>query len=223
MRTILVLAFLLGGFVFTANGQHEYAPLQEQKIKYKDWTYTNVRTNEDLNLREYAKDKKLVMVFYFAAWCHSSKYQSPITQKLYDKYKDQGLGIIGVSLYSRIGAVQKELENKTLTFPVVSESTSKFDRKESMHYKYRISTGDNRKWGTPWNIFLVPSKIKENGDVLVKKAFVANGELIEAEAEKYIREQLGLPPEEIKKDENQASKNEVIETCEETVDFKEPL
>lgn len=225
MKTILVLAVLLTGFVFTTNGQHEYAPLGEQKIKYKDWTYTNVRTNEEINLREYAKDKKLVMVFYFAPWCHSSKYQSPITQKLYEKYKDKGLGIIGVSLYGSIESVLTELDSKKITFPVVSESTTKFDREESKHYKYRTSTGDDRKWGTPWNIFLKTSELKEKGDVLVKNAFVVNGELIEEEAEKYIREQLGLPAKEIKTDKAQAKKDEAIETCEEdkTADFKKPF
>lgn len=224
MKKILFLAILLVSFIFTAYGQHEYAPLQEQKIKYKDWTYKNVRTNEDLNLREYAEDKKLVLVFYFASWCHSSQYQSPFTQSLYEKYKDKGLGIIGIGLYSSVEDVQKELDSKNITFPVVSETTSKLDREKSLHYEYRTDTGDNRKWGTPWNIFLTPSQIREKGDVLVKKAFVVNGELIEEEAEKYVRERLGLPPEELKTNKAQAKKAETIETCEEdkTTDFVKP-
>lgn len=218
MKKILVSFILLFAFVFSVFAQHEYADLTEKKIKYKDWTYKNVFTNEDINLREFAKDKKLVMVFYFAPWCHSSNYQMPITQNLYEKYKDQGLGVIGVSLYDSIEAITKKLESKKITFPVVNESTTKF-RKESLHYKYRTQTGDDRKWGTPYNVFLVPSELQTKGDTLTKKTFVVNGEIREEEAEKYIREKLGLPAEEAKSQKTNAKK-ETVEECEEDAKLK---
>jgi peroxiredoxin len=217
MKRVLILAAVLLGFVLTAAAQHEYAPLREQKIRYRDWTYKNVRTDEEVNLRDYAKDKKIVLVFYLAAWCHSSQYQSPVTERLYEKYKDLGLGIIGVSLYSSIEDIQKELDAKKITFPVVAESTSKLDREESLHYRYRKETGDERKWGTPWNIFLTSSDVKKKGDVLVKNAFVANGELIEQEAERFIRDKLGLPVE--AQIPIAAAKNE-IEPCEEVINME---
>jgi peroxiredoxin len=185
--------------VFSAFAQydHEYADLTEKEVKYQDWTYPDVFTDEEVNLREFTKDKKLVMVFYFAPWCHSSNFQMPVTQKLYEKYKDQGLGIIGVSLYAEIYKTREKLKSKEITFPVVVESTSKF-REKTLHYKYRTKTGDNRKWGTPYNVFLIPAKLKEKGDTLTKKTMVVNGEIREEEAEKYIREQLGLPAEKSK-------------------------
>ena len=203
MKKILVSFILLFAFVLSAFAQHEYADLTEKKIKYKDWTYKNIVTDKDVNLRQFAKDKKLVMVFYFAPWCHSSNYQLPITQKLHEKYKDQGLGIIGVSLYAEVYKTTEKLKSKEITFPVVLETTSKF-RKESLHYKYRKSTGDNRKWGTPYNVFLVPNELMKKGDLLTKKTIVVNGEIREAEAEKYIREQLGLPVEKMKTEKAEA-------------------
>ena len=60
------------------------------------------------------------------------------------------------------------------------------DRDKTPHYAYRQLTGDTRKWGSPWNIFLDPAKCNSTGDVLTEKAFVVNGELIEAEADKFI-------------------------------------
>ena len=192
MKSFLTLTILLLGLVFSAYGQHEYAPFTEKKIKYQDWTYKNIVTNKDINLREFTKDKKLVMVFYFAPWCHSSNYQAPVTQKLYQKYKDKGFAVIGVSLYGSLEKVQETVDKRGIEFPVVSESFSKFDRKESLHYKYRKKTGDNRKWGTPYNVFLVPNELNETGDLLTKKTFVVNGEIVEKEAEKFIRERLGL-------------------------------
>lgn len=215
MKKILVSFILLVGFAFTAFGQyhHEYADLTEKKINYKDWTYKNVYTDKEVNLREFTKDKKLVMVFYFAPWCHASNFQFPITQKLYDKYKDKGLGIIGVSLYASKERVQKKLKSEKIKFPVVVETETNF-RKETLHYKYRKKTGDKRKWGTPYNVFLVPSELKTKGDTLAKKTVVVNGEIREAEAEKYIREKLGLPAEE-KKTEKAQAKKVAVEECKE--------
>ena len=135
------------------------------------------------------------MVFYFAPWCHSSNYQAPITQKLYEKYKDKGFSVIGVSLYGSLKYVQRTMKRKNIGFPVVSESTSDGDRKKSLHYKYRNSTGDHRKWGTPWNIFLTPSELEKTGDTLANKAMVVNGEIREKETEAFIRKSLGLLPE----------------------------
>ncbi|NNE99923.1 MAG: redoxin domain-containing protein [Pyrinomonadaceae bacterium] len=192
MKILFAIAFLTIGLVISTFGQHEYAPLKEKKIKYQDWTYKNVLTNEDINLRNFTKDKKLVMVFYFAPWCHSSNYQAPVTQKLYQKYKDQGFGVIGVSLYGTLEKVRETVNKRGIEFPVVTETFSKSDRKKSLHYNYRKKTGDNRKWGTPYNVFLIPDKLNKSGDLLTKKTFVVNGEIVEKEAEAFIRQRLGL-------------------------------
>lgn len=197
MKKILFVSMLLFVFVFTAFAQHnhEYAPMQEKEFKYKDWTYKNIATNEDLNLRDYAKDKKLVMVFYYAAWCGNSKFQMPFTEKMYEKYKDQGLGVVGVSLYASLDKVENALKFNKMSFPIVAESVSTADRKDTDHYKYRTKSDDKRNWGTPFNIFLIPSELNKDGDVLTKKVYVVSGELMEAETEKFIREKLGLPAE----------------------------
>ena len=187
----MICVLVLSIFV-QAQYDHEYAPLTEKEISYKDWTYKNVLTNQEINLREFTKDKKLVMVFYFAPWCHSSNFQAPITQKLYEKYKDKGFSVIGVSLYGSIARVEDTMKRRGMEFPVVSESTSSKERKDTLHYKYRYSTGDYRKWGTPWNIFLIPGELEKKGDTLVKKATVVNGEIREKEAEAFIRKKLGL-------------------------------
>jgi hypothetical protein len=75
---------------------------------------------------------------------------------------------------------------------VVSESESRADRDKTSHYNYRQATGDLRRWGSPYNIFLEPAKLNKTGDVLTEKAWVVNGELIEADVEKFVREHLGL-------------------------------
>jgi len=178
------------GFAF---GQNEQAPMLEKEISYKDWTYKNVRTGTDVNLRGFTNGKKLTMVVYFAPWCGNWKFDAPMLQRLYDKYHDKGLAIIAVGEYDPVPAMKASLDALKVTFPAVYESESRADKQKTLHYQYRRSTGDFRSWGSPWYIFLTPSVIEKNGDVLTKKTFIINGELIEAEGEAFIRKQLGLP------------------------------
>ena len=213
MKNLFILAILLLNFTF-ANAQHEYAPLQEKEIKYKDWTYKSVRNGGgEVNLRKFAKNKKLVMVVYFSPWCPNWKLEAPFAQKLYDKYKANGLDVIGVGEYDTVEAMKASLDTFKITFPVVYESDSKGAKQKTLHYEYRKATGDTRGWGSPWNIFLIPSELKTKGDTLTEKTFVVNGELIETETESFIREKLGLPKEEKKMATSQIKS---IEACDDT-------
>lgn len=219
MKFLLALAIIIFSFTF-AFADHEYAPIQEQELKYKDWTYKSVRDGSEVNLRQFTQGKKLVLVVYFAAWCGNWKYEAPFVQKLYDKYKGSGLDVIGVAEYETLEATNAHLTEKAFTFPVVYESLSRDDREKTDHFDYRKKTGDTRKWGSPWNIFLEPANLKKDGDTLTKKAFVVNGELIEDEAEKFIRQKLGLPAEEKKAIADAKAKE--IEACEPAPVFKKP-
>ncbi len=197
MKNLLTLVLLVLTLSFAVSAQeephpHEYAKLRKVKLNLENWTYKNVLTEEEVNLREFSKDKKLVMVFYYAPWCTNSKYQLPVMKNLLAKYQDKGFDIIGVSLYSSAKRVKRGIEEDKINFPVVAESLSSKERKETLHYKYRRKTGDKRKWGTPWNVFLPTNKLKKAGNLLIKKAFVVNGELREREVETFIRKKLGL-------------------------------
>jgi peroxiredoxin len=219
MKIVFAVAILLFSFTF-ALAQHEYSPLKEFELKYKDWTYKTVTDGKDVNLREFAKDKTLVMVVYFASWCPNWKNQAPFTQKLYDKYKDKGFDVIGVSEYAPLADTKQNLTDKKITFTVVSESDSKASKQTTPHYEYRQKTGDTRSWGSPWNIFIEKENYKKKGDEIVKKAFVVNGELIENEVEKFIRQKLGLPAEETKV---AAKDDKKVEVCsDDKITLKKP-
>lgn len=196
MRQLFFLALLFLALVpaaARAQAPHEYAPVEEKTVNYKDWTYKRLNDGKEINLRTYAKGKKLVMVVYFAPWCGNWKNEMPVAAKLYDKYKDQGFDVVGVSEYGTLDEVKACVGEKGAPYTVVTESENRDAREKTTHYGYRQTTGDTRRWGSPWNIFLVPSKLTKKGDVLAEKAFVVNGELMEADAEKFIRAQLGLP------------------------------
>ena len=181
----ILAALLLPAAVFAQAG-HEYSPLVEKTVNYKNWSLQNVKTDKPDDLRALIAGKKLVMVVYFAPWCGNWRNEAPIAAKLYDKYKEQGFLVIGVSEYATRDDVKKFFGDAGPSFPVVTESESRDDKQKTAHYGYRQLTGDSRNWGSPWNIFLDPAKVNKAGDVLTEKAFVVNGELIEDEVDKFI-------------------------------------
>ncbi|HEV8587772.1 MAG TPA: TlpA disulfide reductase family protein [Pyrinomonadaceae bacterium] len=189
---ILTLAafVLMFSATVTAQDGHEYAPIQEKTVNYKTWTLTNVVTNQPATLRSLMAGKKLVMVLYFAPWCPNWRNEAPVAARLYDKYKSQGFEIVGVSEYGPSADTRAFFAPNGAPYPVVFESESREDRDKTPHFGYRQLTGDTRKWGSPWNIFLDPAKCNSTGDLLTEKAFVVNGELIEDEADKFIHDRL---------------------------------
>lgn len=188
----LVFSLLAVPTILQAQGGHEYAPLEEKTVNYKNWTLPNLKDDKPVELRSLAQGKKLVMVVYFAPWCGNWRHEAPVATRLYEKYKAQGFEVIGVSEYASRADVKAFFGEAGPPFPIVTESEAREDRDKTAHYGYRQLTGDTRRWGSPWNIFLDPAKLTKEGDVLTEKAMVVNGELIEADVDKYIGEHVGV-------------------------------
>lgn len=189
MKKFLILATIIVALVplnALAQGGHEYSPLVEKTVNYKNWSLVNLQTEKPEDLRAMVAGKRLVMIVYFAPWCANWRHEAPIAAKLYEKYKDQGFQVIGVSEYATRADVKAFFGQAGPPYPIVSESETRDDREKTPHYGYRQLTGDTRKWGSPWNIFLEPSKLNASGDILTEKAWVVNGELIEDEVDKFI-------------------------------------
>lgn len=184
----LMLLALAEGAAFTQS--HEYAPLEEKTVNYRDWTFKSLGDDKPVNLREWAKGKKLLMVVYFAPWCGNWHNNAPVVARLYEKYKTQGLAVVGVSEYGSKDAVKQFFGPDGPAYPVVTESDDRAAREQTSHFGYRKLTGDGRNWGSPWHIFLEPAAWPAAGDTVTEKATVVNGELIEADADKFIAERL---------------------------------
>jgi thiol-disulfide isomerase/thioredoxin len=200
---MFLLLIALAPSLVRAQGGHEYSPLVEKTVNYKNWTYKNLKDDKPVDLRTLVQGKKLVMVVYFAPWCGNWKHEAPVAARLYEKYKGQGFEVIGVSEYGSREDVRTYFGPTGPPYPVVSESETREDRDKTPHYGYRQLTGDTRRWGSPWNIFLEPATLAKTGDVLTEKAWVVNGELIEEEVDKWIADRL------------KASTAAVIEPCKE--------
>ncbi len=176
-----------------AASDHEYAPLQAATLNYKDWTYPALDGGA-INLRAWAKDKKLALVVYFAPWCGNWRYEAETLARLHAKYRAAGLGVIAVNEYGASAEAKAFFGADGPPYPVVIESEDRSRVGETPHAMYRRMTGDFRSYGSPYNVFIEAAAMTEAGEVLAERVTVANGELIEAEAEAFIREKLGLPP-----------------------------
>src|SRR5262245_29903998 len=101
MRKLLsaVVILISASLALLAQAGHEYSPLVEKTVNYKDWTLNDLATNKPVSLRSLMQGKKLVMVLYFPPWCPNWRNEAPVAANLYQKYKSQGFEIIGVSEY----------------------------------------------------------------------------------------------------------------------------
>ncbi|MBL8149036.1 MAG: TlpA family protein disulfide reductase [Blastocatellia bacterium] len=198
MLRLLLLISLFLSFTLTTFAQdgHEYSPLEEKTINYKDWTYKNLYDGKDaVNLRDWSKGKRLVLVVYYAPWCGNWKFEAPVVARLYEKYKDHGFDVIAVNEYGSPAQALEYIKTVNTNFTYVVESEETSAREKTTHYAYRKACGDNRNFGSPFNIFLDPEKLNKEGELLTEKAWVVNGELVETEVEKFIREKLGIEVE----------------------------
>jgi thiol-disulfide isomerase/thioredoxin len=189
---LIIFALASAPIATYAQDGHEYSPLVEKTISYKNWTLNDLKDNKPVDLRSLVQGKKLAMVVYFAPWCPNWRNEAPVAARLYEKYKDQGFTVIGVSEYGSRDDVRNYFAPSGPPYTVVSESESRDERDKTPHFGYRQLTGDTRKWGSPWNIFLQPASLSNSGDVLTEKAWVVNGELIEADVDKFIGERLAM-------------------------------
>ncbi|MEN0048977.1 MAG: TlpA disulfide reductase family protein, partial [Bacteroidota bacterium] len=74
---------------------------------------------EDLKLSDLRG--KIVLVDFWASWCGPCRRENPNVVKMYEKYKDQGFEILGVSLDKQETRWLQAIEQDKLTWPQVSD------------------------------------------------------------------------------------------------------
>src|ERR671928_972669 len=117
---VVLLALALTPFAAMAQAGHEYSPLVEKTVNYKNWSLTGLKSDKAEDLRTLMTGKKLVMIVYFAPWCGNWRNEAPIAAKLYEKYKAQGFQVIGVSEYANSADTMTFFGEKDPPYPVVS-------------------------------------------------------------------------------------------------------
>jgi hypothetical protein len=169
----------------------EPAPIVGRKLDFFDFTLKST-DGQSFNLRKYAADKRVTIVAFVAGWCRNSNENGHVVKRLYEKYRERGLGVVVVTEYSDADEVRIHINRIGIDYPVVTETRGRNERKDSLHYKYRRAVGDNRKWGTPFYV-IIPARAIEpalSKAPLARDVFTVSGEIIEAEAERFIEQQV---------------------------------
>lgn len=72
---------------------------------------------ETLNLQQSLSGKKVVLIDFWASWCAPCRKKIPELKALYEKYKDQGLEIVGISIDKKADDWKKALGEEQLPYP----------------------------------------------------------------------------------------------------------
>jgi peroxiredoxin len=66
---------------------------------------------------------KVVLVDFWASWCAPCKQEMPVLERLYQKYRDRGLTIVGVSVDQESANVGDFLKQLKVSFPIVHDKS----------------------------------------------------------------------------------------------------
>lgn len=74
-----------------------------------------------LNIMDEVSKNKVTILDFWASWCGPCRQEMPLMVELYKEYKEQGLGIVGISLDDNKEAWVKAIEELNLTWPQISD------------------------------------------------------------------------------------------------------
>ncbi len=121
LSVILLTLLLLSGCDNSTPDQSLKAVSSESKVA-TDFTLMNMQ-GEPVSLSQYRG--KVVILNFWATWCPPCREEMPSMERLYQKYKDQGLVILAVSTDENGKKVVGQFLQKTpYSFPILLDSDS---------------------------------------------------------------------------------------------------
>ena len=81
----------------------------------------NTPEGEPLNVMDEVKKNKMTILDFWASWCGPCRQEMPFMKELYAKYKDKGLGIVGISLDEDGDAWMAAIKELGIAWPQMSD------------------------------------------------------------------------------------------------------
>ena len=75
---------------------------------------------KEVSLSDYAGKGKVVLVDFWASWCGPCREATPDVVAIYQKYKNKGFEIVGISLDARKESWEKAIKDLNITWPQLS-------------------------------------------------------------------------------------------------------
>jgi thiol-disulfide isomerase/thioredoxin len=120
---LLSRSLLLGALLSvpgSAGSQDAFAKLGFERFTppRPPWEFT-LSTPEGETVRLSAFKGKVVFLNFWATWCPACRYEMPAMERLYQEFKDQGLGMLAVDLQESPDTVAAFMRQFQLTFPAL--------------------------------------------------------------------------------------------------------
>lgn len=77
---------------------------------------------------------KFVIIDFFATWCEPCLSEIPRLAKHYEKYREKGLDVIGISLDGDADALQEFLDREQLPWPIIHDNAEEVEQRIQMKF-----------------------------------------------------------------------------------------
>ena len=96
--------------------KEELYPAGKVGSKVPDFSVTD-NEGKTISLAELCKDKKYILIDFWASWCNPCRKEIPNLKNLYAKYADKGFQIISISIDKKKADWEKALKEEQLPWP----------------------------------------------------------------------------------------------------------